>query len=381
MVNEVLRSQGQPLDAETRAFMEPRFGHDFSRVRVHTDARAAESARQVNALAFTLGNNIVLAGGQYSPSTLSGKKLLAHELTHVLQQNAAPPLDVHQQTETNMGRSDVARRIGSPVSSEVQSKEAVSVGPANDAFEQQADLVAEQVCSDNSFTGQSSVQMDKPWPTHASPATQTAQRISAVKPAVIQRQAAEPAAPEEPGWDLGGLMRWINCLHGNSGDPMAKPLADMTVFQSPGVSGWWGARFGCYRNNCSKNHQGWDLHAATGTEVRAVATGNITHHANPTGYGNYIVLHAKGDPNRSYLYGHLSQREPVGDYCPGDKIGATGITGNASATRPHLHFEARNNDVPTDPSAYWNTPGSVVEETGSATVAIDKSLPAPCAPC
>jgi hypothetical protein len=98
MVHGVLNSTGHPLDAATRAFMEPRFGHNFSRVRVHTDARAAESARAMNALAYTQGRNIVLAHGQYSPSTLAGKKLLAHELTHVLQQNAAGPLGIQRQT-------------------------------------------------------------------------------------------------------------------------------------------------------------------------------------------------------------------------------------------------------------------------------------------
>ncbi|MEK6321046.1 MAG: DUF4157 domain-containing protein [Acidobacteriota bacterium] len=89
IVPEVLRAPGQPLDAATRAFMEPRFGHDFSHVRVHTDARAMESARTVNALAYTVGNNIVFGGGQYAPGATSGSRLLAHELTHVLQQEAA----------------------------------------------------------------------------------------------------------------------------------------------------------------------------------------------------------------------------------------------------------------------------------------------------
>lgn len=85
---EVLRSPGQPLDAETQAFMEPRFGHDFSHVRVHTDAKAAESARAVNALAYTVGRNVVFGTGQYAPETGMGQGLLAHELTHVIQQSA-----------------------------------------------------------------------------------------------------------------------------------------------------------------------------------------------------------------------------------------------------------------------------------------------------
>lgn len=86
IVHEVLRSPGQPLDAATRAFMEPRFGHDFSRVRVHTDTKAAESTRAVNALAYTVGRDIVFGSKQYTPQTNEGRILMAHELTHVVQQ-------------------------------------------------------------------------------------------------------------------------------------------------------------------------------------------------------------------------------------------------------------------------------------------------------
>ncbi len=66
--------------------MEPRFGHDFSGVRVHTDSRAAESARAVNAHAYTVGNDIVFAPGKYQPDAHSGRELLAHELAHTVQQ-------------------------------------------------------------------------------------------------------------------------------------------------------------------------------------------------------------------------------------------------------------------------------------------------------
>ena len=89
IVQEVLRSPGQPLDPATRAFMEPRFGHDFSRVRAHTEAKAAESARAVHALAYTVGRDIVFAPGRYGPGTTAGDRLLAHELTHVVQQSEA----------------------------------------------------------------------------------------------------------------------------------------------------------------------------------------------------------------------------------------------------------------------------------------------------
>lgn len=86
IVHEVLRSSGQPLDVATRAFMAPRFGHDFSRVRVHSDAKAAESAEAVNALAYTVGRDVVFGAGQFVPEVGAGRRLLAHELAHVVQQ-------------------------------------------------------------------------------------------------------------------------------------------------------------------------------------------------------------------------------------------------------------------------------------------------------
>ena len=87
IVHDVLSSPGRPLEPRTRAFMEPRFGRDFSGVRVHTDARAAESARSVAAHAYTVGQDLVFGQGRYSPDTASGTRLLAHELAHTVQQS------------------------------------------------------------------------------------------------------------------------------------------------------------------------------------------------------------------------------------------------------------------------------------------------------
>jgi hypothetical protein len=89
VVDEVLRAPGEPLDAATRATLEPRLGYDFSQVRVHVDSTAAESARAVNASAYTVGNHLVFDRQKYAPHTEHGQKLLAHELAHVVQQRAA----------------------------------------------------------------------------------------------------------------------------------------------------------------------------------------------------------------------------------------------------------------------------------------------------
>ncbi len=87
--DEVLPFGGRPLDTETRAYFEPRFGYDFSRVRIYPDEKAAESARSIGALAYTAGPKIAFGGGRYQPATGEGRRLLAHELTHVVQQGHA----------------------------------------------------------------------------------------------------------------------------------------------------------------------------------------------------------------------------------------------------------------------------------------------------
>jgi hypothetical protein len=89
IVHDVLNSPGQPLDPVTRGFMEPRFGHDFGNIRVHIDPKAAESARALNALAYTVGQNIAFSENEYAPTTYTGRELLAHELAHTVQQRNA----------------------------------------------------------------------------------------------------------------------------------------------------------------------------------------------------------------------------------------------------------------------------------------------------
>ncbi len=116
IVHDVLRSSGSRLDTQTRAFFEPRFGHDFSQVSVHTDAKAAESARAVNALAYTVGRDIVFGNDQSTFGTSGRRRLLAHELAHVVQQSGA-------------------------VSSSMLS---LMIGPADSPLERQADRAAQR---------------------------------------------------------------------------------------------------------------------------------------------------------------------------------------------------------------------------------------------
>ncbi len=97
-VHAVLRSQGQPLDVSTRAYFEPRFGQEFADVRVHTGMAAARSAREVSAHAYTVGQNIVFAAGRFAPATQTGRRLIAHELTHVVQNFSGSEASVIRRT-------------------------------------------------------------------------------------------------------------------------------------------------------------------------------------------------------------------------------------------------------------------------------------------
>jgi hypothetical protein len=90
-VESAISSSGRPLDRETRRYMEPRIGFDFSKVRIHTDSRAAASAKSLNARAYTVGNNLVFGPGRFAPNTTEGRRLLAHELTHTVQQARSQP--------------------------------------------------------------------------------------------------------------------------------------------------------------------------------------------------------------------------------------------------------------------------------------------------
>lgn len=168
MIGEATQSTGQPLDATIRNFMEQRFGHDFSQVKIHTDDKAIASARAVNARAFTLGQDVMFGSAQYSPKTRSGQQLLAHELTHVVQQDeqikSKPPSKYLMPYSSNIGHKAVfqSKRATDSLSglegrsSEYQKANLVGDDPPqlqpklkisqpNDKFEQESDRVADEV--------------------------------------------------------------------------------------------------------------------------------------------------------------------------------------------------------------------------------------------
>ena len=128
VVHEVLRSSGRPLDRATRSFFEPRFGQDFSGVRIHTGAQAAESARQVDALAYTVGSNVVFRTEQFAPDTADGRRLLAHELTHVVQQRR------HGQSASATLRRDEAPATSASAAKDAGPKTIRKPDPANGCY-------------------------------------------------------------------------------------------------------------------------------------------------------------------------------------------------------------------------------------------------------
>ncbi len=120
LVHDVLRSPGRPLDTGTREFMEPRFGHSFADVRVHADARAAESADAVHAHAYAVGHDVVFGAGRYSPGSADGRRLIAHELAHVVQQSAtgsAVPMPSLEVGGTDAPEERAAERAAGSVAS------------------------------------------------------------------------------------------------------------------------------------------------------------------------------------------------------------------------------------------------------------------------
>src|SRR5262249_47980297 len=124
-VEDVLNSgHAQPMDTETRALMEARFGHDFSQVRVHTDRPAAESVDEVGAIAYTVGRDIVFGSGRYSPNSNAGRRLLAHELAHVVQQDRGGPIP----SESTIGSLERSADQAAEDASSTNSPVRVSIG-------------------------------------------------------------------------------------------------------------------------------------------------------------------------------------------------------------------------------------------------------------
>jgi len=177
---------GSPLDRDTRGFMESRLGADFGDVRVHTDGKATESARAVQAYAYTVGNDVVFQSDKYAPDSDSGQRMLAHELTHVVQQRSGP-VD------------------GTPAAG------GIKVSHPSDSFEQAAESTADRVMSSQAVptpTGGATSSVQRAAPEEEEEAVQGTflQRADAseedeadeaVQGAFVQRASEEEEAPTD----------------------------------------------------------------------------------------------------------------------------------------------------------------------------------------
>jgi len=126
---ESLRSGGEPLPGPVRSFFEPRFGRDFSQVRVHAGGEAASAARAAQARAYTIGRNIVFGSGEYEPATVEGRRLLAHELVHTIQQAAPAPAGGRQEL-----KDTEAERRGDTISPRVLGDAPHNISPATESI-------------------------------------------------------------------------------------------------------------------------------------------------------------------------------------------------------------------------------------------------------
>lgn len=144
-IHGVLSDRGTALPAGVRAFMEGRFAQDFSTVRIHADASAARAADAVSARAFTVGRDIVFGAQQFAPETPGGRRLLAHELAHVVQQHAAAP-DAHPGTDGAGGGQTLARALASgpqrPAGEPLPASRGFTIGEAGSTLEGEADAAA-----------------------------------------------------------------------------------------------------------------------------------------------------------------------------------------------------------------------------------------------
>lgn len=166
IVEQALNTPGVGLDVSTRATMEAHFGHRFDNVRVHTDVKAAEAARSVDALAYTVGQHVVFGAGQYAPSTNTGKKLLAHELAHVVQQGHATTVTPTVQRTTYFGPTS-----GAPANWPTQ----VTAATTSAAKATLVQTATGMTVHDATSASSSDV---SPTPAHLVPYTSTNQRIN-----------------------------------------------------------------------------------------------------------------------------------------------------------------------------------------------------------
>lgn len=203
IVQQALRSPGQPLDTQSRSLFEPRFGHDFSKVRVHSDQRAASSAKAINARAYTVGHDLVFDRGQYAPATRDGQQLLAHELTHVVQQENVPEASGNAQLA--LGAADHSSEIEATSAARMAGYGWNSGASGLDIASRESHPVVQRAPNDEEWAkefGKHKSFLQKPYEQFKAglgevrPTTQGGLSKNLGRPIKSQKGAGTPAAPE-----------------------------------------------------------------------------------------------------------------------------------------------------------------------------------------
>jgi hypothetical protein len=205
------RGGGQSLDTGVRRHMESAFGNDFSGVRIHTDSQSHSLNRAVNAIAFATGQDIFFRDGAYNPESSGGKELLAHELTHVVQQNGAAPISGKAQ------RFQIQRMCAECEEEKKNIQGKLTVGQPNDQYEQEADGVSNEVSSAPDAIQRQSNPQPSPQTTGAPPA------LGAAQPAAPAKAGATPAPA---GACPTGTETFLESFKDNLGTPLGSVSLD-----------------------------------------------------------------------------------------------------------------------------------------------------------
>ena len=201
------RGGGRPLDPGIRADMDASFGHDFRHVRIHADARAGEEARAVNARAFTVGRDVVFGAGQYAPGTSEGRRLLAHELAHVVQQGlgGADPTTPIPGSRTEAEAERAASTVASSGAARVSEGAAPGVARQVTATQDPARMPDQALETEIGFL----TQWISEHPASTEEGDQVAKRLAVLEAEVHrrneqQRASADASRPQAAGKTEGG---------------------------------------------------------------------------------------------------------------------------------------------------------------------------------
>lgn len=299
-VDRVLASPGRPLDAGLQRDMGQRFGHDFSTVRVHSDVAAAQSARDMNAHAYTVGKNVVFGAGRFAPGTQEGRRLIAHELTHVVQQRSLSPKtpnsSLQRQAQGQPGSSQYSEHV-----------DAGSISKSEEGIVKGSVRREERTAAGSLFhVGRAPVQYDETNCTVSVP-----MKVAFRHATLADIQNCPPALDQPPP----------SSLPANVDTTAFRRLANEYVNSlNQDLNGWYSVRFtGCKNNRCHGQNMAIQVQVSE-VSVGAhpdyeVAIVNLSgrscvddsNYSDRTGHPGKVLLYAQGLERRTMAHegGHM----------------------------------------------------------------------------